>query len=56
MFNRVRLAIADDDIRVSGKNGRNEVADARLRVLVVAVRIDHDVRAVRHRIVDAVAE
>ena len=38
------------------QDGRHEVADALLRVLVVAVGVHHDVGAVRERVLDAVRE
>ena len=56
MRNGLGLAVRDDDVGLTGNDRFHEVADAVLRVLVVAVGVHHDVRAMRERVVHAVAE
>ena len=52
----VGLAVANDDVSAAGKDRRNEVGDARLRVLVVTIGVDDDVGAMSESKVHPVTE
>ena len=60
MLDHVHLAVADDDLCLAAQDRLDQVADAVLRVLVVAVGVDHDVRAelecALHAVVEGPAE
>jgi len=53
---RCESAVADDDVGFSREDGPDQIRDTFLGVLVVAIGVDHDVRALAERIVNAVAE
>ncbi len=54
------LTVGDDDLRLTAQDRLDEVADALLRVLVVSVGVDHDVRAelegALHSVVEGAAQ
>src|ERR1700744_976201 len=56
MFYLMRLAVADDDIRLTFNDRPHQVADASLRVLVVAIGVYDYVRAQLQRFHHAVVE
>ena len=56
MLDRGGLPVGDDDVGLPGEEGRHEVRDALLGVLVVSVGVDDHVGAVGEGVVDAVAE
>ena len=56
MRDRLGLPVPDDDVRLTSQDGLNQVGDSLLRVLVVAVGVDDNVRAVLEGVVDTVAE
>ena len=52
----MHLPVGDDDVGLAGDDRLNQVGDALLRVLVVAVGVDHDVGAEFERPLHAVVE
>ena len=56
MLDRGGLPVGDDDVGLPSEEGRHEVRDALLGVLVVSVGVDDHVGAVGEGVVDAVAE
>jgi len=52
----LRLAVADHDVGLAGHDRGDQVGDAVLRVLVVAVGVDDDVGPVKEGVVHPVAE
>jgi len=56
VLDQVHLPVGDDDVGPAGQDRLHQVGDALLRVLVVAVGVDHDVGAELERALHPVVE